>query len=43
MNKFKYIQNMSKGTNMKEIIVFLRDLSCNNSRQWFNANKQQYQ
>ena len=28
---------------MKEIIDFLRDLSCNNNREWFTANKQRYQ
>ena len=28
---------------MKEIIDFLRDLSCNNNKEWFTANKQRYQ
>lgn len=28
---------------MKEIIDFLRDLSCNNNKEWFNANKLRYQ
>ena len=28
---------------MKEIIDFLRDISCNNNREWFTANKQRYQ
>ena len=28
---------------MKEIIDFLRDLSCNNNKEWFNANKRRYQ
>ena len=28
---------------MKEIIDFLRDLSCNNNREWFTANKQRYE
>ena len=28
---------------MKEIIHFLRDLSCNNNKEWFNANKLRYQ
>ena len=27
---------------MKEIIGFLRDLSCNNNREWFAANKERY-
>ena len=27
---------------MKEIIQFLQDLSENNDRQWFEANKQRY-
>lgn len=28
---------------MKEIINFLRQLECNNSREWFNAHKAEYQ
>ena len=28
---------------MKDIIDFLRDLSCNNNKEWFAANKQRYQ
>lgn len=28
---------------MKEILHFLRDLSCNNNREWFVANKERYQ
>lgn len=28
---------------MKEIIDFLRDLSYNNNREWFNVNKQRYE
>ena len=28
---------------MKEIIDFLRDLSCNNNKVWFTANKKRYQ
>ena len=28
---------------MKDLIDFLRDLSCNNNREWFAANKQRYQ
>lgn len=28
---------------MKEIISFLRDLSCNNNKEWFTANKERYQ
>lgn len=28
---------------MKEIISFLRDLSCNNNKEWFTANKDRYQ
>lgn len=28
---------------MKEIIDFLRDLSRNNNKEWFNANKRRYQ
>lgn len=28
---------------MKEILQFLRDLSCNNNKEWFTANKQRYQ
>lgn len=28
---------------MKEIIRFLRDLSCNNNKEWFTANRQRYQ
>ena len=28
---------------MKEIIDFLRNLSCNNNREWFTANKRRYQ
>lgn len=28
---------------MKEILQFLRELSCNNNREWFAANKQRYQ
>lgn len=28
---------------MKDILSFLRDLSCNNNKEWFNANKQRYQ
>ncbi|MDO4958216.1 MAG: DUF2461 domain-containing protein [Prevotellaceae bacterium] len=28
---------------MKEILKFLRDLSCNNNKEWFNANKDRYQ
>ena len=28
---------------MKDIIDFLRDLSCNNNKEWFTANKQRYQ
>ena len=27
---------------MKEIIQFLRDLSCNNNKEWFTANKDRY-
>lgn len=27
---------------MKEIVKFLRDLSANNNREWFNANKSRY-
>ena len=27
---------------MKEILSFLRDLACNNNREWFNANKERY-
>lgn len=29
--------------NMDEILSFLRDLSCNNNKEWFTANKQRYQ
>ena len=28
---------------MKEIIDFLLDLSRNNNKEWFNANKRRYQ
>lgn len=28
---------------MKEILRFLRDLSCNNNKEWFTANKDRYQ
>jgi uncharacterized protein (TIGR02453 family) len=28
---------------MKEILQFLRDLSCNNNKEWFTANKDRYQ
>ena len=28
---------------MKDIIDFLRDLSCNNNKEWFAVNKQRYQ
>lgn len=28
---------------MEKILQFLRDLSCNNNREWFAANKQRYQ
>lgn len=28
---------------MNEILSFLRDLSCNNNKEWFTANKQRYQ
>lgn len=27
---------------MKEIIEFLKDLQCNNNREWFMANKARY-
>lgn len=27
---------------MKEILTFLRDLSCNNNKEWFTANKTRY-
>ncbi len=27
---------------MKDIYEFLKDLSCNNNREWFNANKERY-
>ncbi len=28
---------------MKDILQFLRDLSCNNNKEWFTANKARYQ
>lgn len=28
---------------MEEILAFLRDLSCNNNKEWFAQNKQRYQ
>ncbi len=42
--KFTFeIQIKSKGTSMKTILDFLKDLKANNSKEWFNDNRKRYE